>query len=414
MTSIASTPEIVAVGRIFKFMFHAEGIEVRVDRIDHDRNAVKADVVMKSLRPGQAGQVRDRTNLLTLNGKNSLIRKAAASIPEIDWDHLVEVVAETVVIAIREGEPVRRLADLPVRERLSHRFWPFLVDGQPTLLFGHGGGLKSTIARYCAVHVAHGLARAEPGGVLVLDWESDEDEWRNGIGMVATGLGVPIPDNIAYRYCSQRLADDVEELERVMAEFAIELIIVDSAAYAVGGEPEKADATMQLYGALRTLRKTSLIIGHVTNENDPKRPFGSVFWVNSARSVWQTKRVQAPGADSLELGLFHRKVNAGKLLQPTGFRVTFRQAHPDHYSDGDSVTFQSVDVRDVPELAGDLPLRQQIAGALRDGARSVEWLAEQLNKPEGQIRARLGDGLKRKQFVKASNGEWGLLQQVPA
>ena len=414
MTSIASKPQLVIAGRVFTFTFRDEGIVVRVDRIDHERNAVKADVVIKSVRAGQGGQIRDRTNLLTLTGKRSLIRTAAEAIPELNWDHIIEVVAENVVTAVREGEPVRRLVDLPVRERLSHRFWPYLVNGHPTLLFGLGGALKTTMAQYCAVNVAHGLARAEPGGVLVLDWESDEDEWRNGISMVSTGLGVSIPENIVYRYCSQRLTDDIEELERVMAEFAIDLIIVDSAAYAVGGEPEKADATMQLYGALRTFRKTSLIIGHVTNEQDPKRPFGSVFWVNSARSVWQAKRVQETGSDSLELGLYHRKVNAGKLLQPTGFRVTFRQDHPDRYSDGDSVTFQSVDVRDVPELAGDLPLRQQIAGALRHSAQSVEWLAEHLGKREDQIRARLGDAGGKKLFVKAPNGEWGLLQQVPA
>ena len=78
------------------------------------------------------------------------------------------------------------------------------------------------------------------------------------------------------------------------------------------------------------------------------------------------------------------------------------------------MTFQSVDVRDVPELAGDLSLRQQIAGALRHGTQSVEWLAEHLDKREDQVRARLGDAPGKKLFVKTPNGEWGLLQQVPA
>ncbi len=47
----------------------------------------------------------------------------------------------------------------------------------------------------------------------------------------------------------------------------------------------------------------------MTKDSDDKKPFGSVFWHNTARATWYAKRVQDEGEDVTHVGLFNRKAN---------------------------------------------------------------------------------------------------------
>ena len=111
------------------------------------------------------------------------------------------------------------------------------------------------------------------------------------------------------------------------------------------------------------------------------------------------RKSQKPGEDEIEIGLYHRKINTGKLLRPMGFTLMFD-------SNEHKVTVDSADIKAVPELAASLPLRERIAGLLAHGKMTTEELSQELETTTGTVRACLNR--HRKQFIKLGN-EWGLL-----
>lgn len=392
-------------GGIHQFDF-ANGTYVKVDRISTSRNEIKADIRITTETPGEASHVHfSRPNLLTPQGRKSVIDSCRQRIPELDWDTMIELVCVNVIDTVRAGEQVIALSHQGIRENLPWRAYPFLRDGEVSLFFGRGGSLKTWLAVRTAVIIALGLYGAEPGPVLILDWEADEHEWRERVAMMCAGLGVSIPENIYYRYCSQAFADEQEQIESIVHERGVQFVILDSAAYACGGEAEKADATMRFFSALRTLRITSLIIGHQTNENDTRRPFGSVFWTNSARSVWQVKAQQDPGKQSVEVGLIHRKVNSGRLEKPLGYRVKFEQRDTWRYTDGDKITFEVAKASQMPEVVAGLSVREQIDAAIEHGALRPEAIAEEIEVSVPTVRMTLNR--YKSHYVKLPDGSWG-------
>ena len=122
--------------------------------------------------------------------------------------------------------------------------------------------------------------------------------------------------------------------------------------------------------------------------------------------MFEAKKQQDTGADHLDFGLYHRKMNNGKLLSPRGYRLTFSEA---------SVTFTEKDVRDVPELAGALVLKDQLFALLRHGAATIESLAQETmvnGKPAtpGSVKTTLYQ--YKGTFRRLPDGQWGLIAKT--
>ena len=183
------------------------------------------------------------------------------------------------------------------------------------------------------------------------------------------------------------------------------MVIVDSIAAACGGEPERADIALRLCNAVRALDTTALLIGHQTKGNDDTgKPFGSVFGTNEARSTMEIKRQQAAGQDTMNLGLYHRKINDGRLEKPIGISVSFSD---------DTIKFNAQSIVDVPELAGRLPAWQVIEDYLRrSGPSSVEEIAAATDRKANTIHKVFSD--RRGLFVEIPNLDgtqklWGVV-----
>jgi hypothetical protein len=117
----------------------------------------------------------------------------------------------------------------------------------------------------------------------------------------------------------------------------------------------------------------SLHIAHVTKaENGDQKPFGSAFWHNGARSTWFVKADPASeGTDVLRIGLFNRKANQGRLMaSPLAFAVKF---------DDETVSFRRTDIADSPDLVDKLTIRERITFSLRNGPKTIQTLADELN-----------------------------------
>ena len=86
----------------------------------------------------------------------------------------------------------------------------------------------------------------EPGNVLYLDYETDGDTAKERAQLIVNGLGIPLPENIFYRYTHQTVAADIEEIQQRVLELGIDFLVGDSATPAVG-EPESAQATAEYF-----------------------------------------------------------------------------------------------------------------------------------------------------------------------
>ena len=102
------------------------------------------------------------------------------------------------------------------------------------------------------------------------------------------------------------MASEIESVQAQVLEQGIQLVIVDSAAPAVGnGGAQGDEPVLKYFGALRNLGVTTLTVAHRAKNAD-NGPFGSVFWENIGRNVYRLQS-ETEGDDRLHLGLFNRK-----------------------------------------------------------------------------------------------------------
>ncbi len=326
-----------------------------------------------------------------------------------DWNSVLEYTCVMVLQKHREGMPVIKLADHAIPEGLVHRLFPYLQERQPSLFFGEGDTGKSYLALLMGILVTTGIPMlgmmGEPGNVLYLDYETDEDTLWERVNMISAGLNVPIPEGIYYRQMHQLFASDFQQINQLVVDNKIALVIVDSAAPAVG-EPESSEPTTAYFRALRSLRTSTLTIAHVSKGGKENEPFGSIFWRNLPRANFRVNAVHEPGANQFVIGLKHTKSNNGKRLKDKAYQIDFQ--------DG-MVIFSEANILDIPDLAEGLSHGQRISAALQRGAQSVQELAETLDIPDATIRTTLNRH-KGQLFAIAENEgviRWGNIYHGP-
>jgi hypothetical protein len=134
--------------------------------------------------------------------------------------------------------------------------------------------------------------------------------------------------------------------------------------------------------ALRTLGPvTRVVIAHVSkaaaDSQSPARPYGSVFYNNLARSVWEVKRSGDDTGADLHVLLSHTKVNGERRQPAIPLRFTFEP---------DRVTLHAAQLADVPDLAVRASMGQRIRDALSVSALTVDDLADHLGAKPDSVR----------------------------
>jgi hypothetical protein len=121
---------------------------------------------------------------------------------------------------------------------------------------------------------------------------------------------------ISYCRCEHPLTFEVDRLRRIRKEHNIDFAFYDSVAFACDGRPEDAEVAARDFRAVREIGCGSLHIAHVNkSEEHDRKPFGSSFWHNGARSTLFVRAVEQTGDDKiLRLGFFNRKSNLGRFI----------------------------------------------------------------------------------------------------
>ena len=406
---IVDPPDFQEVAGQLIYTWVKHGVTIKLDEMMRDREGIHSELEIEAIMPGR--QTLDhgpiRFNLSSTTTRNSLVKYLGGQMPELAWPTMMDTVCRLAISHFKVGPSLINLAHyegFPPNWLL----WPLILEDEINILFGDGGNGKSLIAMTAAVSLQpqHSQLRGMvPNGntkTLYLDWEASPNAHASRLKK----LMHPVPMlDMAYLRCSAPLHEIVRQVKRHLTESGCGMVVIDSIAAACGGEPERADIALRLCNAVRSLDTTSLLIGHQTKGNDDTgKPFGSVFWTNEARSTMEIKRQQDAGQDTMNLGLYHRKINDGRLEKPIGISVSFSD---------DTIKFNAQSIVDVPELASRLPAWQVIERYLREsGPSPVEEIAAATDRKANTIHKVFSD--RRDIFVEIPNLDgtqklWGIV-----
>ena len=386
-TGPPSTPEIQRDGDEFTFLWHDHGIGIGFTQLREGSDGIHGEITVHA--SGLGSLHWGRLNLASTSAREGLVKKLHEVHPIDLWRAFLETACRTVAERLRQGQPIVSLEPVaaPTTRQLIERLLPL---GETSVIFGDGGTGKSLLALSVTVAVSSGIPL--PGGlrptqeaapVLLLDWESCQEEQNERLAGLLSGFGLSAAPGIYYRPMARGLADDAAYLRAEISRLKIGLVIVDSLGPACGAEPESADSAIRVMNALRSfVPATRLVIAHVSKASADQRsgsarPFGSVYVQNLARSVWEMRRAQDDGGDDLAVGLFHRKVNRGRLHSPIGLRFEFGRG---------VIRVVPSDIGEQPELLARTSLSYRIQRALAAGMRTTAELSEELEAPEVSVR----------------------------
>lgn len=383
------------------------------------------DLTVLSRFPGASGIdgviFTGRFNVMSTMVRGTVAKALAARVPQqkedsqLDWAGFLLDLCYRVIAAERQGEPIVELGTSPRADPVLPLLDPLLPKNKPTILFGDGGVGKSVLALAVGASVAigqsiiPGMTAYGQGAVLYLDYETDAADLDDRLRRVSRGAEVPMP-RIQYRYCARPLPDMLEDLSKVVVDRSISLLIIDSAAAAMGIGSEyrdPADTAIRFFTALRTLGVSSLLIDHVSKTATAQaggagKPYGSTYKVNLARSTWEMRQGTRREDGAVPVALYHRKSNIGPTHSAVGLAITFTT---------EAVYFDSEPITDT-DLAAALPLHDRVALFLDQSDEPLDavTIAEAIGSTRGAV-ASVFNRDKRSgnpKFISPERGKWTL------
>lgn len=412
-------------GDTFAYVWGRLGYAITFDCLVEERYGLRGEIRVETSsvseqtgRPGHLYQAR--YNLSDGPERDKVAKVLSARDERVPWRDMLEVACVTTLRAFREGAALSDLSrTVPTPQRYLDTLGIVPV-GETSVLYGDGASCKSFVALAYALAVRTGCSvgpfePTEQCGVLVLDWETTEDEQAERLHRLCMGLGIRNVPAFHYRPMWRPLAEDQTAVRRLVGECGATLVLVDSIAPAMGGEVGSEQA-IPFFNALRSLGPgvTRLVVSHVSKadahqQTGPGDPYGSVFVRNLSRSAWAAKATPDGDGLGVEVGLFHTKANRGPLRRPVGVRFEFEDpAGP--------VTLRRVDVLDNPELVQHASLGDRIYAALREGSLSTDEIVERTGATKASVLRTL---LRRRdEIVRLTGGPgrgntatWGLAFQ---
>jgi len=283
----------------------------------------------------------------------------------------------------------------------------FIVAEAPNIIFAPGGKGKSLLALFvgfCVENAIDFFGQTKQAKVLYLDWETDIEEMKRRATLIKNGLDceqVKPPD---YLRMYARLTDTIDAILEICTEHGYQLVIIDSAACAIGGDINSAQEVIQFFSQIRRMNAagiTTLIISHVSKhdkENHERTPIGSVYFENFPRIAWELRSEYDENQKKYRLGLFCRKSNIGHL-SPLGLEMILSP---------EAFFFIRADVE---AMRGKDTLATAILQVLEEKAMTTKQLAEELGAKTVTVRVTLSR-LREQKKVERYGELWRLVREA--
>ena len=279
-------------------------LTITLDRWKEGKDGLSAEC---TVRLGTGVLTQGRLNLSSKVTRLAWIKDLTHQHDHAEWRLILETVCLQGLKEYRQGEPILLLEPPTALLSLPWRIRPLVHDRLPTVLYGPGGIGKSYVALWTALAVEAGLSQsgfaAAQARALYLDWEMEADYMVDRTERLRRGCAALSAARPFYRRCEAPLSDMQTELAQWVAEHEIGYLVVDSLGPACGGDLASPDTAIRFFRALRSLRVSACVLAHVAKNAETKSIYGSVFFSNLARSVWEVEGVTP------YLTLTHRKSN---------------------------------------------------------------------------------------------------------
>lgn len=387
------SPELVREGDDFAYAWPKLAVLIRLSAIYEDsRRSTHGEIRIDMTDPA-TGKVSEHLHWSNIgmssnSGREDLVRTLTKRDGQIlDWDKAIRYACTDAAMRWRQGAPEVILAHVPLEEAPSDLIDGVLPYRQTTTLYGDGEDCKSLTA----ISMGLALAIGRPVGpfkpvaaqnVLILDWETTDQEQLYRLQRLCAGLFLDVPENIIYLNPSRRLTDEAPRIRQMIDRYTIGFVIVDSLIAACGSEGND-DLIVPTYNTLRNFTTcTRLVLTHMAKaerEKTNNSPYGSVFVTNYSRAVWRIKKTGGNPDEWLTAGLFCEKRNRGSRYHAIGIRYEFDDDH--HVT-----TLRKAELSDDPELAQRMPLSQRISRVLLSRGRlTKEQIAEETGASLGSV-----------------------------
>ena len=264
---------------------------------------------------------------------------------------------------------------------------PLVVADGPTIFFGDGASLKSYITSRLALSMALGIdflgMRTPMLTPMVVDYEDSGANFKRRLKRLALGIDPSLIDVMGVHYWDAKgipLVDQIDGLKRYVEKYGVGLLIIDSVAPACGGDPLDHGSVLDFFSALKRIGLPSILIAHVTKAMESTKPFGSAYWHNEARRTWYVTRAAEEDSDEIDVGLFNRKVNDGRVPPPAAVHVSFSEEERGPVR----VSLSSMERAPAALREHGTP-RSQVWAALDGKPRTVKDIAQETNLDEKAI-----------------------------
>lgn len=356
---IDNPPDVVEEGGTLVFIWEDYGVQISLEETLPGAKGIPADKLLisniDSDRISQHIWGPVDLNLASNSGRDGLIRTLKRRLPTygelamtVPWDDIIDTLGRLCNEQMVAGDEVRDLKDYSSRPGSNWAMAPLMLADQPSIIMGQGGTGKSlvTIATMISLNtgttIIPGLIPEQGHRGLYLDYESTHWEHGERYRQICHGAGIVPDQSVLHLPCSQSLRTLIKSIKRHIVDHKITYLMVDSAGMACGSEPSDEKAAIGFFEALKTLGLPSIVICHQTKSDSNHRPFGSIYWFNFCRNLWESNVFRSDD-NELTLALHHRKHNGGALSPPIGIKFTFD-------NELDSISLSSVAIKDVPEL----------------------------------------------------------------
>jgi hypothetical protein len=351
-----------------------------------------------------------RLNIASASGRDGIRRELENVFgkKEIEWARLLSVACTEADRAWKSQDTSIDLYDVEPQPRK----W-FLDKRVPaeavTIFFGMGGSTKSLDMLDMILHsmldaVWLGIPMEAIRSALVIDFEDNPDEWRIRAESICKANGWEFPAS-RFRYLPGDAIPIAEQAQRIRAlvkAHDIDVVLIDSASSASGGQLIDTVAVSRTVNFLQSLGVTVLMTAHNTKAEDSQYPYGSVNWHNLVRATHYVEAKQEEGSRTAYVTIWNRKGNRGRQ-KPIGLRIEFPE------TDDGPIRIQrddmAIDLTASPESARSLRYRMWSwlsqagrAATVREVADAMEVTEpiarKELNRYRGESFQNIGDAAK--------------------
>lgn len=361
-----------------------EGLTINVSNLKHKSDALKGEIVIKTTLQGYSPHLHQTVfNFTSTRAKAELEKELHKVCADIPWEVAIEQMRVKILQAFREQSQVEVIDGSGQPPEFKYTIEPIALHGLPAIIFGSGGTGKSTFALYLAALIQSGqstknLKVTEPHKILYLDWETNRHIIAYQYSKICKSIGKALP--LHYLKCSLAFVDCINVIKKHIDTVGADVLIIDSLGLACGGNLMDPDNANQFFLALSQLETTTIILHHTSkSDNDNKTPFGTVYFWNNARNIFEIRKMQEQGADDMVIGVFHRKANYDKLVAPMALRI--------HHNET-AISVEEVDVQDY--FPDELSVADRIYNLLiTTGKLSAKEIAGALNLRQDTVRMTL-------------------------